>query len=351
MTDSQRRNHRRFFAVVSVLTLILAGAALFASRLFESAHGARWIWAEGDYGGGEPIAFYAVREVELSAVGPGHITVAADETYLLYLNGQRIGAGSYRSQAPIDVYEVGDFLEVGVNRILVELRSSRGAGGLLARIDLGTGAVVVTDKSWRIFRRYDAGLVRGLSHLEGGEAPKIWGKAPTGRWRLNGSRQRPIPFHSFPPPEHRRPVRHQQYNSTSWSTLDWSRRRIPALGSRQVFDWGADVEGIISFDLRSSEGKPGLLYVSSEPPDPRGRLPDAVIVPVPGRREWEDAHPRRFRYALVVGAEPYSRIEVDLLDSETAHAAPATTGLHGVFGIEPPRSYSKVEEDVWNRLE
>ncbi len=351
---SWRTHTWRFFALVLALTLILAGATRIATRLLEPGQGARWIWAEGDFSGGEPISFYAAREIELPAVGPGRITIAADETYVLYVNGQRIGAGSYRSRAPFDVYEVGDFLQVGLNRILVELRSSRGAGGLLAQIELapGAGASVVTDDSWQIFRRYDAGLVRGWSALRGCEAPKIWGRAPTGRWRPNGARQRHIPFQRFPPPERSRPVRHQLYHSASWTALDGSQRRIPAIGPQQVFDWGEEVTGFISLDLRSDEGKPGLLYVSTEPPDAKDQPPDAVIIPVPGRRFWEDAHPRRFRYLLLVGAEPYSRIEVDLLNGEEARALISPEDEpDGLFGIEPPRSYSRVEEAVWQRLQ
>ncbi len=347
-----RTSPRRFFAAALVPALILAGASCFAARLLEPEHGARWIWAEGDYGGGEPISFYAVRDVELPAAVSGRVTIAADETYLLYLNGQRIGSGSYRSEAPLDVYDVDDFLEVGLNRILVELRSSRGAGGLLAELELGDDTAVVTDDSWRIFRHHDDGVVRGWSNLEGGEAPKIWALAPTGRWRLNGTRHRRIPFQTFPPPERSQPERHRLYHDTSWSTLDASQRNIPALGPQQIFDWGAEVEGYLSFDLRSDEGKPGLLYFSNELPDATKRPPDAVIIPVPGRRWWQDAHSRRFRYALVVGAEPQSRIEVDLLDGETTHPAALPTANHdGVFGIEPPRSYSRVEEGVWKRLE
>ena len=342
-----------FFATVLVLSLILAGVTRLADRLLELEHGARWIWAAGDYGGGEPISFYAVREVELPAASSGRVSIAADETYLLYLNGQRIGAGSYRSEAPLDVYDVGDFLEVGVNRILVELRSSRGAGGMLAVLELEDGTTVVTDDSWQIFRRHDDGLIRGWSNLEGGEAPTIWARIPTGRWRLNGARHLPIPFQTFPPPERSRPKRHQLFHDTSWSPLDASQRRIPGLGPQQIFDWGEEVEGYLAFDLRSDAGKPGLVYFSSaQAPDPQTRPPDVVVLPVPGRRHWEDAFPRRFRYVLVVGAEPYSWIELERLSGETARAlAPPADNHDGVFGVEPPRSYSRAEEAVWKRLE
>ncbi len=343
---------RRRLGLILVLALLVAGAERFAGRVFEP--GAQWIWAADDHTAGDPIAFYAVRELELGVVARARLAITADDTYVLFVNGQRVGAGRYSAGEALDEYEVGDFLEAGVNRILVEARSSRGAGGLIAELELGSGhRTVVTDGSWRIFRRYDPGLFGGWTAEEVGEAPKIWGRPPTGRWRLSAGRQlRPILFQGYPPPERRRPVRHKALHDPSWLELDASRRHIPALGPQQMFDWGEEIEGIVSFDLRSDAGKPGLLYASAEPPDVSNGSPDAVIIPVPGRRFWEDAHPRRFRYLLLVGVEPGSRIEVDVLDGESAGApVKRPRDNTGVFGFEPPRSYSKVEEQVWERLE
>ncbi len=353
---SYRAHPWRFLTAVLALALAAAGAERFAAWLFEPGPSACWIWAAGDYGDGEPIAFFAVRDLELPASGPARVAITADETYLLYVNGRRLGAGSYRRGQPLDEYQVGDFLKPGLNRILVELRSSRGAGGLLARVELegDDPRTVVTDAGWRIFRRNDPGLFGGWSTLAGGEAPQIWQPAPTGRWRVAAARRaRPIPFQGFPPPLRHRPLRHRKHAGASWLDLDWSRRRIPALGPQQVYDWGEEVEGYLAFDLRSDEGEPGLVYfASSRPPDPKTRSPDAVVLSAPGRRHWEDAYPRRFRYLLVVGAEPFSWIELEALGGTAARelAAPGG-GSDGVFGLEPPRSYSKVEEAVWQRLE
>ncbi len=351
------RRFWRFLAGALALALLLAGAARIADRLFEQEGGAKWIWAEGNYKASRPLAFYAARDVELRAAVPGRIGIVADESYRLYLNGRRLGAGSYRAGAALDVYDVGGYLEAGINRIVVELASSRGAGGFLARLELTGSDPIVTDGSWRIFRRHDDGLLRGWSHLAGGEAPKVWGPAPTGRWRLAGGaggRLRPIPFQTFPPAERVRPPRHRLFRTDAWRELG-SRRRIPVLGPQQVFDWGREVTGYLSFDLRSGDGLPGLLYVGSQPPDPSRRPPDAVIMPIPGRHFWQDARARRFRYALLVGVEPRRRVEVDLLDGEPAGVAAELSAPpedpRGVFGVKPPRSYSTVDQAVWSRLE
>ncbi len=351
-----RAGPRRLLLAVLGLAVLAGAAERFAARAFQPGNGARWIWAAGDVHDGEPIAFYAVRELELEAPVEARIAITADDTYLLHVNGQRLGAGHYRQGAPLDEYEVGDFLESGTNRILIEARSSRGAGGLIAELELGPEGdheTLVTDSSWRIFERYDPGLFGGRTTEETGTAPRVWGRPPTGRWRLAAERRhRPILFQGFPPPERRRPLRHKTLHGASWLELDAARPRIPALGPQQIFDWGEELEGIVSFDLRSDEGKPGLLYASAEPPDVSNRSPDAVIVPVPGRRFWQDALPRRFRYLLLVGVEPASRIEVDLLDGAPARAPEPPGGENGgVFGVKPPRSYSKTEEAVWERLE
>ncbi|MCP3960289.1 MAG: hypothetical protein GY719_20795 [bacterium] len=357
---SWRARPLRFF--IGVLLLALAAAATerlvagLRTRFLETGNGACWMWAAGDYGDGRPLAFYAARDLWLDLPDqPARIAIVADETYLLYVNGRRVGAGSYRPGAPVDEYDVSHLLQVGVNRLLVELRSSRGAGGLLAELAIGSGndpRLVVTDDEWRIFRRHDPGLLGGWSALEGGEAPQVWQRSPTGRWRLGETRRRrPIPFEEASAPDRRAPLAFQLLNSDSWQELDWSRRRIPAIGPQQIYDFGEEVEGILSFDLTAATGRPGLLYFDFEPPDPRGRRPDEVILPVPGRRYWEDAFPRRFRYVLVVGVEPYSRMQVDLLPPDLARELALPEGNHdGVFGVEPPRSYSKTEEDVWNGL-
>ncbi len=352
----------RFFVATAVLALVAAGGErLFAqlrSRFAEPSVGAHWIWAEGDHSSGEPIAFYALREIELEVVEPTQIAIAADETYILYVNGQRVGSGSYRPKAPVDEYEVSDMLRVGLNRFLVELRSNRGAGGLLAEIEVGVpegrepSRIISTDAEWQIVRRFYPGLFGGWAVLENGEAPRVWRAPPTGRWRLGSRRQLEVmlPLH-LPSLPRVAPLRVRAQHKASWFEVGEVERRIPSVGPKQLYDWGEEVEGFLSFDLSSAEGHPGLLYFGSEPPDPALSPPDAVLLIVPGRRYWEAAYPRRFRYLLLIGAEPHRFIAVDSSESiRDRVATPPDMQPAGVFGLRPPRSYSKVEEDVWGRL-
>ncbi|MEM7352184.1 MAG: hypothetical protein AAF657_15390 [Acidobacteriota bacterium] len=359
---SWSRRPWRIFAGVALAGLILAGAeglgAGLRSRFIGPGHGACWIWAEGDYREGNSLAFFAARELEIEAPGSVRVAIVADESYILYVNSHRIGSGAYRPQAPIDEYEVGRFLQPGLNRFVVELRSQRGAGGLLATLEIGPAGdaakktrTVVTDEKWQIFRRYDRALFGGWARLAGGEPPKVWRLPPTGRWRLAAEKiLRPVLFRGFPPPVRRKPVRLRAQHSEAWLDLDPVRPRIPPVGPKQLYDWGEEVEGFLTFDLTATEGEPGLLYLGSEPPDPEVSKPDQVILAVPGRPEWRAAFPSRFRYALVIGAEPYGRVEVEEIDAELRAALAPPVEPRGVFGFQPPRAYAKVEEDVWGRV-
>ena len=57
---------------------------------------------------------------------------AGIEFHHLYLAGQPLQT-SWNTQHPVDLYDVAADLELGGNRLVVELASSRGAGGLLDR--------------------------------------------------------------------------------------------------------------------------------------------------------------------------------------------------------------------------
>ncbi|MCP4657248.1 MAG: hypothetical protein GY856_17705 [bacterium] len=337
----------RFFTVALVVVLVAAaverGGAALRTRFSEPGLGACWIWAPGVDRSGEPIAFYAVRDFELAEDQRGWISIVADESYVLFVNGLRVGSSSYRPNAPADLYEVSDYLDAGWNRIAVELRSSRGAGGLLASLRLGEPhrAVLLSDRTWRIFRRYKAGILKGWP-LAGGERAQGWQRPPAGRWRLRrASEARPQPSvpWEFPPVRHLPALRVRfPEGDARWIELGPPRRRFPNMGSRLLFDWGEEVTGFLSLDLKSPDGEAALVYFGSEPPNTQQLPADELVMPVPGRRTWEDVHPRRFRYALIVGVEPRSAPQVRPIDPAIADRLGAPDQPRsGVFGVPPPR--------------
>ena len=122
-------------AALVLLGLAERGARMLVSRRVLATAGAQWIWAEGALEKSEPLAFYAVRDFELGAPpARASIHVLADEAYVLFVNEKRVGSGAYFAGAPLDTYRLDSLLRPGWNRVAIELRSGRGAGGLLCAL-------------------------------------------------------------------------------------------------------------------------------------------------------------------------------------------------------------------------
>src|ERR1700732_1831324 len=123
------------FVAVSGLTLIVRGERWAASHLGGTTGGAQWIWVAHDRRQAQALAFYAVRDFALGAPPPrarprlafdavrdfalaappprARLLALGDPEYVLYLNGKRVGAGSWRPGAHLDEYEVGALLRIG----------------------------------------------------------------------------------------------------------------------------------------------------------------------------------------------------------------------------------------------
>ena len=335
---------RSLLVIFAVFLLALATRTLpeMRARASLATGEAQWIWKPIDRKDHVPAAFYAIRDFDLETPpARARLLVTADEEYVLTLNGKRIGAGAYEPGALLDVYEVGPLLLPGGNRLVAELRSGRGAGGFLASLaDEATGRpLVVTDEGWRIFPRHQIGLVRGwLPRGEGGPA-LCWGFPPVGRWgRPRPGRREPLLARGpLLPAVAARPL-----------TLDLGaaeKGRPP--GSPVLYDWGREVEGRLTLDVRpGKELGVGLLFTGAEPPDPLSAEPSGAVLILPGRHDWLDAHPRRFRYALLVG----------LVRPAAAAVLPAPARVvrrekMRVFGLPGPPLVTPVEDEVWSKLQ
>ena len=130
-----------FFALgiagAACLAFLQQAVVSFAADRAEPGRGACWIWAQDAANAAQPLAFWAVRDFQLmdpADLESASVVIAADESYELWLNGQRVGAGEYVQGMAADQYSVSHLLQLGSNRLVVELRSSRGAGGLLASV-------------------------------------------------------------------------------------------------------------------------------------------------------------------------------------------------------------------------
>lgn len=129
---------------------------------------ARWIWLETPE---TPSNIYleARKEIQIEGcVKAANIHISANQEYILYINGNRIGQGpspcDYRWQY-FDTYKIADYLREGSNCIacvcyhIGQCQSTigyeRGPGGLVAQLEIETDQrtfVIGTDATWSMRR-------------------------------------------------------------------------------------------------------------------------------------------------------------------------------------------------------
>jgi hypothetical protein len=320
---------------------------------------AEWIWQNRYHRDVSPAAFLAARDFFLESVpSRARLLVAADEEYVLTLNNRPVGRGGSPYRGVPDAYEVAPLLLPGGNRFVVDLRNGRGPGGfLLCLEDPATRRpLVVSDGDWRIFPRWVFGLERGWLPLEDGEAPRIWGIPPLGRWgKLGTPVAKPLGI---------------GFAGSSLAPIGSKRVALaplpggePVPGAAVLLDWGREVTGYLALELAvPQELAIGLLWVGETPPDPYLARPAGTILLRPGRGSWADAHPRRFRYALVVGLGAPASALVTPLSGALGEGPPAAApdldfsvakieAQGGAFGVVPPPSRTPVEDEVWRKLQ
>jgi hypothetical protein len=344
---------RRWGAIILIVSFVVLALGLAAravpgarARATLATRDAQWIWKDVNWDDHQPTAFYVFRDFDLATPpAAARLLITADEEYVLTLNGRTIGAGAFQPGAILDVYEVGPLLRAGANRLMIELRSSRGAGGLLAGVVDGAGRLLVgTDDRWRIFRRYELGLARGWLPLTGGVPVYCWGYPPMGRW----GRPRPGPV---------KPLLGELGELSRAAVPAASSVPLPPAlpvatgrppGSPVLYDWGREVTGYLAVEVPpSAEMGAALLFTGDLPPDPLRSDPSGSILIVPGRHQWVDARPRRFRYAVILGLVSPASLSV-----LPVPAMPAPVREEkGVFGILPPPLRTPVEDEVWGKLQ
>lgn len=359
---------RRFFLLCAILFLVAGGVerglqALHAARAPDV--GAEWIWATGTLRKALPTAFYAVRDIDLPSAEAAWMAVAADESYVLYVNGLLVGGNTWREGGGLDLYDVTDLLDAGWNRLVIEVASSRGAGGLLASLRIGDPHRVAlgTDASWTIVRRAAPEVLRGLPFT--GEAPQVWGPSPLGRRHPTALEARPaMPITALFAPD--LAARRVRFAAAGAPWMDLSHRRLVAdLGERLVFDWGETVCGRLELEL-APDSTSGLLDLGLEPPpddipatpedllDETHSVPssDEVIVPVPETGDWLDRHGRCFRYARLLGVRPRAVPAVRGLPPDILEAwAVPDPEVAGIWGLEPPAPTDPAQAAVRRRID
>lgn len=354
---------------------------------------AEWIWLPAARDRRAAVSFYAVRDVQIDEMPEApRWMVLADEEYQAFVNGRRIGSGVYREGARLDTYDVSELLRPGTNRLIVEVRSGRGTGGLIACLhDAASGRVLsTTDRRWRILTHHSDALFRDWAPIPGGRSADSWGRPPVGRWgrlEIGPVRQ---PARKV---VRRRPARRALAlgRALPWQELRRNPPDLPPLtgiprpartGGRGVLlDFGEEVSGHLSLRFADAEERHvALVFLSAEPIDPLSdapRYPQQVVgrpdvepIVLAGRPGWSDAAARRFRYAAVVATSEITEAWVDPpaswetvlpprqathlngLNGGGAIRGASAQGRHGgLFGLEPPPLRSPVEHEVRRQLE
>ena len=327
---------------------------------------AQWIWARESARQAGPVAFMAVRDFELETVPAGaELLIHVDEEYLVHVNGRFVGSGRYGVGVGMHRYAVGELLEAGLNRIVVEARALRGAGGILVALldPSASAALLVSDADWSIVRAERRGLRQGLVQVQPAEPPEVWGRAPTGRWDR-----------TLPADELRRPGWHLPWMRARLTTADGCRGRFLALAAAAQasaaddaggpacpwccpltsIELDSELEGTLELELerpwRGGSGRRPVLWLDG---DPAARVElssvdgslvleasgaAATVIPVPGGRRWRLAGVHRFSRAWVAGVAVTGARALPATGPATEPAQPSRTD-DGVWGLELPRRY------------
>ena len=138
-------------------TLLAALLAVTFTGTFSSAAlaEAQWIWSPltKEDASGKPVFFrksFDIGEPDVTK-GSSKIEIAADNTYILLVNGKRVGAGDNWNEGT--VYDITALLVKGENTIAIEAASPDAMAGVVARVTIkskdGKTHDFSTDKSWK----------------------------------------------------------------------------------------------------------------------------------------------------------------------------------------------------------
>lgn len=350
-------SRRAFRSALVVAALLALAVAVERGGWLGMLRGGRperiWIWAPVDLRDVRPRAFLLARDFELGASpAAARLELIGDEEYVLWLNGRRVGSNRYRDGDPLDVYEVGSLLRPGANRVVLELRSATGAGGVTLRlVDAGGRVLAASGPGWRVYPFAWRGLFNAGAPLPA-PAAVVLGRSPFGRWGA------PVPGPLRPgfadTVTAARPRRARRYRlpveSATWVHLPAGDQRRAPLGALVEFDFGREVTGYLTLAVRDPGTATGLLHFGSAPSLRSGWAPDAVAITVPHRGSWQDALPRRFRYVEVAGLDRVLSASVLPVDPERLALLLPPRSETGPFGIQGPPVRLPIADAIWRRL-
>lgn len=363
-SEPRVRRYKGWLWLLSLLFLLvfLAGAERAfrwaVTRTSLPTGTAQWIWAAVDEGQAEPQTYYLVRDFNLDfRAKKARLLCVADEEYVAIINGVQVGGGRFFGQGLADEYAVARFLKRGKNRLVIEARSSRGNGGLLARLEAQAGRrskTIQSDGSWRVHRHRERGLGQPRAEVSEGEDPVVWGLPPMGRWPLPTKvRRRPTIPELLLDVEPENAVRFRQGGATSvWKRFDEEAISTAGFGPWVTFDWGRPVTGYLALEYLIEESPVALIYLGEEVPDLSVARPAAVLAGLEGGWLWSDALPQKFRYAtvLVRDGTVTGAMVFPTNPRRSADLIPTELGPSGVFGLRSETLRTPLEDEIRREL-
>ncbi len=142
---------------------------------------ARWIWVMDAEA---PQAFFRYDFDLPAAPAKAWLSITADNAFVLYINGQRVGSGNEWTR--LFSFDIVRYLKAGRNVMAVEVTNSGGPGGLVAQgkvvLPDGTKRTLVTDGHWRCSEKPTDGWQRPDFDDAAWAPASPLGRPPCGPW-------------------------------------------------------------------------------------------------------------------------------------------------------------------------
>jgi hypothetical protein len=302
------RELMRRLAILALFLLCFTAAfstlfRYFTRRLEDFTGPARWIWAAHQISRNVPVVFFATRNFDMPAGSKfAHLKIFADPEYTLWLNGREVAGRRSDDRRALDVYDVSPLVRSRNNRVVVAVRSTNGVGGLIAAIDVADEHenAIVTDDSWRIFRRWNDALpVRDIGNAQ---RPMLLGTPPLGRWHYLP----PRPANFDPPPKKMVPPKQAiSYVATIPSVKIVEGVAVVAKESVRAtaFDFGF-TRGRVRLSLTGNQPVPPVVMYRVANVKEEFGLVESTIWSTPfgdGEKALTEPETRSFRYVIVFG--------------------------------------------------
>jgi hypothetical protein len=150
-----------------------------------------WIWHPDENGAaGAPAGkryFRRVIQADPATLGSADITITADNSYTLWVNGQRVLKDDNWTQR--ESASIKEHLTSGANVLAIVVGNTKvGPAGLIAAIEMkdkaGKVQVIVTDKSWVVGKSEVQGWRTDVRNPDGWAPARVMGKATMSPWQL-----------------------------------------------------------------------------------------------------------------------------------------------------------------------